>query len=51
MHYYTVDPLLGENEAFEELLKEVHKRNFKVILDRVFNHASWGFFSLTIYSK
>ncbi len=42
--YYTIDPLLGGNEAFETVLKEAHKRNFKVILDGVFNHASRGFF-------
>lgn len=42
--YYTIDPLLGGNEAFEKVLEEAHKRNLKVILDGVFNHASRGFF-------
>ena len=42
--YYTVDPLLGGNKAFEILLKEAHKRNIRIILDGVFNHASRGFF-------
>ena len=42
--YYQIDPLLGGNEAFEKLLKEAHKRNLKVVLDGVFNHASRGFF-------
>lgn len=42
--YYTVDPMLGGNEAFEQFLETAHKRNFKVILDGVFNHASRGFF-------
>jgi neopullulanase len=41
--YYQVDPLLGGNEAFLELLKQAHQRNLKVILDGVFNHASRGF--------
>ncbi|HAC64725.1 MAG TPA: alpha-amylase [Cyanothece sp. UBA12306] len=43
-NYYQIDPLLGGNEAFENLLKEAHKRDFKVVLDGVFNHASRGFF-------
>ncbi|HXF86552.1 MAG TPA: glycoside hydrolase family 13 protein [Anaerolineales bacterium] len=41
--YYNVDPLLGGNEAFRELLDEAHKRNIRIILDGVFNHASRGF--------
>lgn len=42
--YYTVDPILGGNVAFRELLDECHRRNIKVVLDGVFNHASRGFF-------
>ncbi len=42
--YYQVDPLLGGNGAFDALLEESHKRNIKVVLDGVFNHASRGFF-------
>jgi glycosidase len=42
--YYQVDLLLGGNEAFMELLEECHRRNLKVVLDGVFNHASRGFF-------
>jgi cyclomaltodextrinase len=42
--YYQVDPLLGGNLAFEALLEAAHKRNIKVVLDGVFNHASRGFF-------
>lgn len=41
--YYTVDPLLGGNEALRALLDEAHKRNMYVVLDGVFNHASRGF--------
>ncbi len=41
--YYNVDPLLGGNDALKKLLKEAHKRDMRVILDGVFNHASRGF--------
>lgn len=42
--YYQVDPILGGNEAFFRLLREAHRRNLRVVLDGVFNHASRGFF-------
>jgi neopullulanase len=41
--YYTVDPLLGGNEAFQFLLDEAHKKDIRIVLDGVFNHASRGF--------
>jgi cyclomaltodextrinase len=41
--YYHVDPLLGGNQALRQLLDEAHRRNMRVILDGVFNHASRGF--------
>ena len=42
--YYQVDPILGGNGAFVELLEAAHGRDIRVILDGVFNHASRGFF-------
>jgi len=42
--YFQVDPLLGGNAAFTELLEECHRRKMKVVLDGVFNHCSRGFF-------
>jgi len=42
--YYTVDPILGGNQAFTELLAAVHQRNIRVVLDGVFNHVGRGFF-------
>jgi cyclomaltodextrinase / maltogenic alpha-amylase / neopullulanase len=42
--YYQVDPMLGGNPAFKELLDAAHARNIKIVLDGVFNHASRGFF-------
>lgn len=41
--YFTVDPLLGGNDAFRELIDASHARGIKVVLDGVFNHASRGF--------
>lgn len=42
--YYQVDPILGGNDAFFELLEAAHRRDIRIILDGVFNHASRGFF-------
>jgi cyclomaltodextrinase len=42
--YYQVDPILGGNSAFQDLLKEAHRRHIRILLDGVFNHASRGFF-------
>ncbi|BAZ69855.1 alpha amylase catalytic region [Fischerella sp. NIES-4106] len=42
--YYQVDPMLGGNPAFKELLDAAHARNIKIVLDGVFNHSSRGFF-------
>ncbi len=41
--YFNVDPLLGGNESLRVLLDAAHKKNVRVILDGVFNHASRGF--------
>jgi cyclomaltodextrinase len=41
--FELVDPLLGGDAAFRELLDEAHSRGMRVILDGVFNHASRGF--------
>lgn len=41
--YYSVDPLLGGNTAFRELLDAAHACHIRVVLDGVFNHASRGF--------
>lgn len=42
--YFQVDPILGGNTVFLSLLRELHRRNIRVVLDGVFNHASRGFF-------
>jgi glycosidase len=40
--YYHIDPLLGGDDAFRELLDAAHARNMRIIPDGVFNHASRG---------
>jgi neopullulanase len=41
--YFTVDPLLGGNDALRELVDAAHARGLRVILDGVFNHTGRGF--------
>jgi cyclomaltodextrinase / maltogenic alpha-amylase / neopullulanase len=42
--YYRIDPILGGDAAFDELVVAAHRRGIRIILDGVFNHASRGFF-------
>ncbi|MCA9832840.1 MAG: DUF3459 domain-containing protein [Thermomicrobiales bacterium] len=42
--YFRIDPLLGGDAAFDEMLAACHERGIRVVLDGVFNHASRGFF-------
>ena len=41
--YMTVDPLLGGDATFRELLDEAHRRSMRVVIDGVFNHTGRGF--------
>ena len=45
--YYNIDPLLGGNDAFKKLIEEAHKRDIRIVLDGVFNHASRGFWQFS----
>ncbi len=42
--YFRVDPILGGDDAFREMLDAAHSRGIRVVLDGVFNHASRGFY-------
>ena len=41
--YYTVDPLLGGNQALDELIERAHDAGVRIVLDGVFNHVGRGF--------
>lgn len=45
--YLRVDPILGGDAAFKTLLDEAHRRDIRVIIDGVFNHASRGFYQFS----
>ncbi len=38
--FYKVDPRLGSNELYKNLVEEAHKSGLKIILDHVANHCS-----------
>jgi len=45
MDYYHIDPCMGTEEEFKELVEELHGRGMKIVIDGVFNHCSWDFFA------
>ncbi|NLL75940.1 MAG: alpha-glycosidase [Clostridiales bacterium] len=44
-NYYRIDPCLGTNEEFRELVEKIHENNMYIVIDGVFNHCSWDFFA------
>lgn len=40
LDYYSIDPVFGTMEDYEELLKQAHNRNMTVLMDLVLNHTS-----------
>lgn len=41
--YFRLDPRLGDNADFDELIREAHSRGLRVLLDGVFNHTGRSF--------
>ncbi|MDY3679552.1 MAG: glycoside hydrolase family 13 protein [Actinomyces urogenitalis] len=39
--YFAIDPALGGDSAFDELVEAVHARGMRLVLDGVFNHCGW----------
>ncbi len=38
--YLKIDPMLGTEADFDELIEQAHARGIKIVLDAVFNHCS-----------
>ena len=45
LDYYNIDPCLGTNADFRELVDRAHGLGMRVIIDGVFNHCGWRFFA------
>lgn len=45
LDYYHIDPCLGTEADFQELVGALHARGMKIVIDGVFNHCSWEFFA------
>ena len=45
--FMKVDPMLGGEDAFRELIDEIHKRGMRFVLDGVFNHTGRGHWAFT----
>jgi len=43
--YYKIDPKLGTITDFHDLIDTLHRNNFRIIIDGVFNHCGRGFFA------
>ena len=45
--FLKVDPMLGGEDAFRELVDECHARGMRFVLDGVFNHTGRGHWAFT----
>ncbi|OBJ09540.1 alpha-amylase family glycosyl hydrolase [Mycobacterium sp. 1465703.0] len=41
--HYRIDPRLGDDDDFDHLIAEAHRRGLRVLLDGVFNHVGQDF--------
>jgi glycosidase len=49
--HYRIDPRLGDDADFDNLIAETHQRGLRVLLDGVFNHVGTGFANATWFRK
>lgn len=45
--YYQIDPRLGSNEEYRQLVKKCHEHGIKMVMDLVFNHCGSNNFLFT----
>lgn len=45
--YFKIDPRLGDEQDFHNLLEAIHRNGMRFILDGVFNHCGRGFFAFS----
>lgn len=45
LDYFHIDPCLGGDEDFRELVNTLHNSGIRVVIDGVFNHCGWYFFA------
>ncbi len=43
--YFQIDPQFGNKDTLKKLVRELHKRGMRIILDGVFNHCGEKFFA------
>ena len=43
--YFQIDPVFGDDAAFDTLIREAHAKGIRVVLDGVFNHCGDSFAS------
>jgi glycosidase len=43
--YFSVDPVLGGNDALRDLVRAAHRRDIRIVLDASFNHVHPRFFA------
>lgn len=43
--YFQIDPQFGDKATLKKLVKELHSRGMRIILDGVFNHCGENFFA------
>lgn len=45
LDYFHVDPCFGGDEALHHLVRVLHARGIRILIDGVFNHCGWHFFA------